>query len=61
MMYYVGHSRGLIIHTQTLLVGAEIGKALLQAIWHSFSKPLKLYIPLDPADLHLENYPKETT
>lgn len=26
---------GINIHTQTLLVGAEIGKALLQAMWHS--------------------------
>lgn len=31
------------------------------AIWHSCSKPLKLCVPLDPADLHLEYYPKETT
>ena len=43
--------------------GLGEGKVVLlfwRAIWHSVSKPLNMFVPLDPADLHLENYPKET-
>lgn len=32
-----------------------------RAIWHSVSELVNMFVPLDPADLHLENYPEETT